>query len=609
MFTRILATLTLTALFISGIGTLNISQSSAAQESAAHKTKRLKKQIAGAVDQVLDNRASQDADVVKQTQKRPATLLDLDVQETANEQKITLNFSKELLNENDEADTILGQVLTSIGNLPEFSSTEDSTLGVNVLEFTILIDGVPLHELFAERDRQIREGVIPGSGETDSQALQEMTPYASLPGKRVAISPGHGWYHHETLGWQLQRPYKFGIVEDFVNAEMVMYLNGELASTGADVRPTRNLNKNAGTGVSGKAKWEECAKYHIQALGAPSSVWNTGSTDYNKDITSRPLYANWVNANVLVSLHNNAGGGTGTETWYDTSNGQQTESRKLATAIHNKVVSTIRREYNPNWTDRLVKGSNSAYGENTYATRPSVVLEVAFMDRQSPDNNALHDERFKRLVARAVREGTEEYFGAGQTAGDFSITTTPITLSVARGSNATCRVDVQSINGFSGQVSLSGLNFPPGYAGAFWTPTSSVTVPQGGVATATLVVQTNSNTSLGTFNITIKAVSGSLVKQKFLQWTITSADARDEQAKQDMRNRAARDWRFFASIPETFGKDLNWTSDFELRWMAFYFSGNRIVSMYHARAKASGTRFTSFFDPDTGRWTDWVLAQ
>lgn len=192
--------------------------------------------------------------------------------------------------------------------------------------------------------------------------------------------------------------------------------------------------------------------------------------------------------------------------------------------------------------------------------------------------------------------------------GDFSISTTPITLSIPRGSNATCRVDVQSLKGFSGQVNLSALNLPPGYASAFWTPASSVTVPQGGVATSTLVVLTNSNTSLGTFSITIKAVSGTLVKNKFLQWTITASDSRDEQAKQDMRNRAARDSRFRTALPETFGKDLNWTSDFELRWMAFNFAGNRIVIMNHARSKISGNRFTSFFDPDSQRWTDWQVA-
>jgi hypothetical protein len=197
---------------------------------------------------------------------------------------------------------------------------------------------------------------------------------------------------------------------------------------------------------------------------------------------------------------------------------------------------------------------------------------------------------------------------AGLPASDFSITTTPIVQTVVRGSTGTCRVDIQSLNGFNGQVALSALGLPPGYAGAFWTPSSLVTVPVNGTSSSTLVVFTNSNTSTGIFGTTIQAASGSLVKNKFIQFIITAGNFNDQQAQQDMRNRASRDGRFLSAIPQTFGSNLNWTSDFELRWMAFNFAGNRIVIMYHARAKASGDRFTTFYDPDTQRWTDWQLA-
>jgi stage II sporulation SpoD-like protein len=197
---------------------------------------------------------------------------------------------------------------------------------------------------------------------------------------------------------------------------------------------------------------------------------------------------------------------------------------------------------------------------------------------------------------------------AGLPASDFSITTTPIVQTVTRGSNATCRVDVQGLNGFGGQVALSAINLPTGYAGAFWSPSSVVIVPTNGNASSTLVVFTNSNTYFGTTTTTIKAVSGSIVKEKFIQITITGTDPKDQQAQQDMRNRAARDSRFSAALPETFGKDLNWTSDFELRWMAFGFVGNRFVYIYHARAKASGNRFTNFVDPISNQWVGWQQA-
>jgi N-acetylmuramoyl-L-alanine amidase len=41
--------------------------------------------------------------------------------------------------------------------------------------------------------------------------------------------------------------------------------------------------------------------------------------------------------------------------------------------------------------------------------RPAIILEVAFMDMKTPDNDALHSDAFKRIVARAVREAIQEY--------------------------------------------------------------------------------------------------------------------------------------------------------------------------------------------------------
>lgn len=147
----------------------------------------------------------------------------------------------------------------------------------------------------------------------------------------------------------------------------------------------------------------------IKALGAPSSVWEVGVNEYNQDINSRPLYSNWIDAAVMISIHNNGGGGTGTETWYDETNGQQAESRRLAHVINDRVVAAIRARYKPDWPDRGVRSCNGCKGENRLAARPAVILEVAFMDTRSPDNAALHDDLFKRIVARAIREGLQEW--------------------------------------------------------------------------------------------------------------------------------------------------------------------------------------------------------
>ena len=273
------------------------------------------------------------------------------------------------------------------------------------------IAGTPLHELLASSDTVLRQRPL-------RDAPEPTTPSAAaLALRRIAISPGHGYYQNTAGRWVLQREYWQGIVEDFVNHDMITLVRDELQTAGAEVLSTRNLDRAAGTGESGFPRWQEAARYHLKALGAPASVWSSTGTDHlSHDIRCRPLWANHVNADILVSLHNNGGGGTGTETLYDTDNGFGPESKRLADAVHNRVIAAIRREYNATWTDRRVKGFNGDYGENRLATRPAILIEVAFMDRPTPDNAALQDVGFHRIVARAIREGVEEYFATSPAA-------------------------------------------------------------------------------------------------------------------------------------------------------------------------------------------------
>lgn len=239
----------------------------------------------------------------------------------------------------------------------------------------------------------------------------------SVSGRRIALSPGHGWYLDGS--WKLQRSYFFGIVEDFINFDLVQLLHQRLQAEGAWLRPTRNMDKSAGNGESGNPRWQEAARYHIKSLGLPASVWDSSTSDLNDDIRARPLYANWndgngQNAEILVSLHNNGGGGTGTETLYDTANGFGSESKRLADAVHGRILSTIRANYNANWVDRRVQGFAGDYGENRLATRPAILIELAFMDRQSPDNAALQDPVFRELVVQAIKQGIADFFGGLQ---------------------------------------------------------------------------------------------------------------------------------------------------------------------------------------------------
>ena len=342
--------------------------------------------IRAAIEQALAS-APRGFQTLQSPSQTGVRLLGLDVQRTARgAHQITIDVSQKALTYDPSGDVevIVDHVL---------ASTARFTAAAGAVDYRFLVEGLPLDQFLSR--------VVPNRQRTVRQA--------GAPG-RVVISAGHGWYHHEeSNSWRLQRDYYWGIVEDLVNYDIVSYLLSDLRAASLDVRPARNPDRSAGPGVSGHPRWEESAKYYIHDLGAPSSVWDYGVDDYAKDINSRPFYANWIDSAVVVSIHNNGGGGTGTETWYDATNGFEGESRRLAEIINNKVVSAIRAKYNASWPDRGLRTCNGCKGETRLAARPAVLVEVAFMDTKSPDNEALHDERFKQIVAQAVREGLQEF--------------------------------------------------------------------------------------------------------------------------------------------------------------------------------------------------------
>lgn len=276
----------------------------------------------------------------------------------------------------------------------------------DVINYRLRVNGAPLFPEVAPLDTPVEAAEAQGIG-----------------GKTIVVNPGHGRYDSSPGNWVFQRGYHTGIVEDLINAELVMQLNGQLTASGAGTRPTRQLNKSAGNHSSGKPWWEMDAREYVRSLGVSSSVWQwTGSNSYNADIMTRPTYANYVAGNALVSIHNNGGGGCGTETWYDTANGYQTQSLQLANLVQTKLISRLKTQWNSSWCDRKVKGSASGYGENRYFKGPAIIVELAFMDNAG-DNAALQNATFRRIATEAIRDAIVEYFGGGATTSCTSPTT------------------------------------------------------------------------------------------------------------------------------------------------------------------------------------------
>jgi MYXO-CTERM domain-containing protein len=189
-----------------------------------------------------------------------------------------------------------------------------------------------------------------------------------------------------------------------------------------------------GIGKSGRPRFEECARYHAQYMGAPASVYdNTSLTDRDDDISARSRFAAWDHEpgddGVYVAWHTNACGTTsctarGTETYvYGTNPPDGTYqfsgvagSDALAQAVHGEFIQDIRGVWDPHvqsptqWNNR---GIRSAYfgelnpGHNPET--PAILLEVAFHNNAT-DADVLKDPYFRYLAARAIAQGIIKYY-------------------------------------------------------------------------------------------------------------------------------------------------------------------------------------------------------
>jgi hypothetical protein len=103
---------------------------------------------------------------------------------------------------------------------------------------------------------------------------------------------------------------------------------------------------------------------------------------------------------------------------------------------------------------------------------------------------------------------------------DFTIAATPGSRTVTQGSGTSYTINVGSVNGFSGTVSLTASGLPANATASF-TP-SSVT----GAASATLNVSTAASTPAGNSTLAITGTSGSLSRSSTVTLVVSAAVAR-----------------------------------------------------------------------------------
>jgi hypothetical protein len=104
---------------------------------------------------------------------------------------------------------------------------------------------------------------------------------------------------------------------------------------------------------------------------------------------------------------------------------------------------------------------------------------------------------------------------------DFSITSSPSSMNVTRGSATSATLTLTSLGGFAGQVNLTTSISPSNGSGPTLTLNPNrVTLLSGVTGNAVLTVNTTGGTSLGTYTIVVLGVSGTLSNSVSITLTV-----------------------------------------------------------------------------------------
>lgn len=141
--------------------------------------------------------------------------------------------------------------------------------------------------------------------------------------------------------------------------------------------------------------------------GFEQRVTRTG--DQTLTLSQRADMANAWNADVFISVHINAGNGTGFET-YVYNGGVSSQTVALQNVLHGEILSAMRKFENV--TDRGKKRANYAVLRET--KMPAVLTENLFID--SNDAKHLKNEAFLKAVGEAHARGIAKFLGLPQKA-------------------------------------------------------------------------------------------------------------------------------------------------------------------------------------------------
>ncbi|MFH1467624.1 MAG: N-acetylmuramoyl-L-alanine amidase [Pseudomonadota bacterium] len=329
----------------------------------------------------------------------------------------------------------------------------------------------------------------------------------------VVIDPGHGGSDPGAVGNGLQ--------EKSVNLESALAFRDWLQADTAD--------------SAGGGSWQ---------------VHMTRSTDTTVSLTARADYANSLGVDYFMSIHANAGGGDGTETYAYRSG---TTADQLAAHVQDEVLAHLGTR------DRGVKYASFSVLVNT--DMPADLHEIAFIDTWTnnaallADSAALDEVGQAHLHALQRFEGLSAYTpgsSGGDAGGTIDITTYPRTVvagrpfevelafttdAAAHGERAQIYLEVTDATSWAVLDQVIWDNSGAGISATSGTRSVQMTVPSGGTSSVYLLATltplggdwSDRYASDSTFDdpTTVNAGSGSGADADGDGWTVAEGDCDD----------------------------------------------------------------------------------
>ena len=213
------------------------------------------------------------------------------------------------------------------------------------------------------KEIMIENEEIIARAETVSRSYEKRTKYPNALNKIVVVDAGHG-------GKEVGATYG-GIYEKDVNLKIAKYVQKELEKNGVRVYMTR-------------------------------------TSDVTTSLASRTTLANSINADLFVSVHNNAmtnkSSINGTEVLYPTSS--IVKNGITAYSLARKLQETV--SANAGTYNKGIINRNNLYVLNK-TNMPAVIVEVAYMTNWS-DLQKLKNEEFLEKAGKSIAQGILESF-------------------------------------------------------------------------------------------------------------------------------------------------------------------------------------------------------